>query len=122
MEKEILAMKSGVELDALIDKEIFGGSGCIHELYYVDPGESRCAKCGNTCYDGEGLYSTDISAAWKVVEKLYEDGILLRMLSNIHGEYFCAFGGKHLAYSAIEDESAPVAICKAGLLAKMRRQ
>lgn len=96
MEKEILAMKAGIELDTLITTEFFPGD--YHE------------------------YSTNISAAWRVVEKLYEGGILLRMLSNTRGKYFCAFGGKRLAYSAVEDESAPVVICKAGLLAKMRRQ
>lgn len=93
-EKEILAMEAGIELDCLITKEFFPGG--YHE------------------------YSTNILAAWQVVERLYDEGIFLRMLSNRQGKYFCSFGGKHLAYSAIDAESAPVAICKAALLAKMR--
>lgn len=78
MNKEkILAMKVGPELDAIIDKEFFGGDGCIHELYWVDPEEYACTKCHKQfCSPEPYSYSTDISAAWLVVEKLrsIEDG------------------------------------------------
>ena len=108
--EEIMAMETGDGLDAMIDKEIFGGDGCPHDLY-----------------------STDISSAWKVVEKLrsMEDGegnSLLCCLT-IHSDYdFC--WDIRWCYSELSNRNDghkkhllptcyyefPEAICKAALL------
>jgi len=93
---EILAMKPGRELDALIAEKVMGWSwGIIGDLIPA--------------------YSTDISAAWEVVEEM-GDCLHLRQ----HGEqgeweaWFCGYPN-----SKAHGETAPEAICKAALLAVM---
>jgi hypothetical protein len=77
---------------------------------------------------GDGLrrtplafYSTDISAAWEVVEKLTASGHLTGGVSkHLNGKYMAVFseqlGGGVFAVSA-DCESAPLAICLAALKA-----
>jgi hypothetical protein len=120
--EEILAMEAGQELDALIDKDIFGGNGCIHELYWVDPGEYRCAKCGQMCYEGEGLYSTDISAAWHIVEKMHKQlfSSRLRFVNALQEQTKHTVLGEErvVAWPDVFWSITPEGICKAALLAK----
>lgn len=80
--EEILAMKPGRELDALVAKNVMGWkysqvSPDTKKFYCLISGNNKgwwkapdwkgwgCASCGEEPHE----YSTDISAAWEVVEK-----------------------------------------------------
>jgi len=138
--EEILAMEAGEELDALIDKEIFSGNGCVHDLYWVDPDEYACSKCHKQFVSPEPwAYSTTISAAWQVVEKMRDSHRYnikrIEEGRNAKGQYddtfvnFCSLlmdvlgiEIKEYAYGAtltIMRALSPEAICKAALLAKL---
>ena len=79
--------------------------------------------CGPYCTDNHVRYSTDIAAAWEVVEKLRNDGRFLQLDSlGFDGEQWRCF----FALTEIEEEkfpwvgeadTAPLAICRAALKA-----
>lgn len=114
---EILALKPGRELDALVAEKVMGwtyghpcpeGMDCLH--WVDEKGEVRDYK--------PPQYSTDISAAWEVFEKNGYYG----NVSYMGVEYVCTL------WSKWDDEglgvdvtatgnTAPEAICKAALLA-----
>jgi hypothetical protein len=58
-------------------------------------------------------YSTDLSVAWEVVEKLSAEGEEFR-IRRVDGHWLAAFG----AAPSADSRSAAVAICLAGLTAK----
>lgn len=68
-------------------------------------------------------FSTDIAAAWQVVEKLRPDDIFLTISALPDGDYECAAQNEigetlKLADSAcVKAGSAPLVICRAALLA-----
>ena len=129
--EEILAMDAGKELDAVVDKEIFGGDGCVHDLYWVDPEEYACTKCHKQFCDPEPYsYSTDISAAWLVTWKMSQLGhnmSLLLLCNELYPEpyWYCDFrvrgSNAPPRYEWVDHQkSAPEVICKAALLAKLK--
>ncbi len=79
-----------------------------------------CAKCQYPPH-----YSTDIAAAWTVVEKLRVHGevafslVTASMMSEGHDEWVARFDIQHPKYhfEFAFDKSAPLAICKAALKA-----
>lgn len=94
---EILNMPAGGEMDALIADKIFGA---------VDDDDWGS--------DGQPAFSTDISAAWEVVEKLLDKFTKIE----IRGSYwFCVFDWgedeKHVFGVA---ETPMLAICRAAFL------
>ena len=101
--EEILAMRTGLDLDNLICGEIFGWK----TFGSVKP------------------YSTDISAAWLVVDKLTERNLFcsLDYLREQHwkegkGDWRCrVVCGVKIEFVVAKD--VPEAICKAALLAKL---
>ena len=100
--EEILAMEAGIDLDLLITKEFFSDVG-YHE------------------------YSTDISAAWKVVEKLLTVVNIVDVwgsyIGQEHGGFYCRIRGGitlGLEFTVGPYQGAPEAICKAALLAKLK--
>lgn len=105
--EEILTMEPGRELDALIEQHVFGKRVEWIQDEVTDPYPIVPAEYG---YIVEN-YSSDISAAWEVVEKrnrwfsLQWNGL----------EYVCEIGID--APCKIGAKSAPEAICKAALLA-----
>ena len=109
---EILAMKAGEELDKLVIKEL------MHHIW-DDSERPRCKICGvwKDWPKPTGCeykpYSTDISAAWQVVEKLrdYYPEIEFNQFSK-KWEVTFLVGETALA------DTAPEAICRAALLAK----
>lgn len=120
--EEILAMEAGRKLDELVEQSIFG----LVRGYRHDG--SRCWK------DERGIpvqseakpYSTDISAAWQVVEKMKEEGhlLLLELLGSVSGDWHAEFGKGYFPYvldGQTKAKSAPEAICKAALLAKVKQ-
>ncbi|MBA7499340.1 hypothetical protein ES704_02080 [subsurface metagenome] len=89
--EEILAMKAGRELDVLVSAKVME-----HRM------EHRIEK-----------YSTDISAAWLVVEKL--SNLIFDLRKVYQNTDWCASFEGNVA----EGKKAPEAICKAALLAKL---
>ena len=117
-------MDAGRELDALVAEKVMGCDPVKGMYYCTDPNHPN--KCG----EGIAHYSTDISAAWEVVEKLQNDGIAFGMWWDAHeldkrfrvesypgcGENTWAYRGhnKHKPFE-IECDTAPHAICLAAL-------
>ncbi len=94
---EILNMKAGRTMDALIAMEIF-------EVDRNTPGFSGL-------YSWVKDYSTQISAAWEIIEK-FDNHCLL---NNVHGVWEV-----YLSNKEGKSKSAPLAICRAALLAVMK--
>lgn len=115
--EEIMEME-GRELDVVVSQRVFGAE------VRATVGEIRYRR------DGIGAtlprYSTDISAAWEVVELLDKHGIV--RISNGDGDSRdCAFmpyipapyGEYSFASVSIEGGSFPEAICRAALIATL---
>jgi hypothetical protein len=134
-------LQAGPEIDAEIARRVFG----------LDTEMRSCHRkncCGNSylySYEAEWLgwvrtsqYSADIAAAWLVVEKMREMGIVFAILPHkdvhaIPGQQYSwlvqshdpesqAFYGwrKDQPYAYATDHSAPLAICRAALAAVTR--
>jgi len=97
---EILNMEAGREMDELITQKVISNDGFWH---------------------GIKPYSTDISVAWQVVEKLCDETgcdvvkVCKRDPELLRGEWSCNFGRGAEAFG----DSAPLAICRAALLTKL---
>lgn len=123
-------MKSGRELDALVAEKVFG----MHRHPGCDLDDHLRAECyGTGTEEGYGPvvdYSTDIAAAWQVVEKLRSDGLGI-ILNDTMGQY----RGRFWRYDrsdgwdidawilcpdtqfTVWEETAPLVICLAALKA-----
>lgn len=121
--EEILAMEAGLELDMLVGQYVIG-----FEDYLKESGKRpvvRDGRYGKNYFDLPN-YSTDISAAWEVVEKLRETHCykIYDYGRNMHKN-----DPHHVTFSPSEKgwehsnearaSTAPEAICKAALLAVM---
>jgi len=140
---EILSMKPGRELDALVAEKLMGwrkktfpgGGGGF--TAWVDENERVMKLISNstmseTCYRCDYFRpSTDIAAAWEVLEKI-GGFTLVPAGRNIHGKIsFWYAGKKYIDGNKVYEvndvgnpttgcgETAPEAICKAALLAVM---
>ena len=118
-------MNAGRELDALVAEKVMG--------YYKATPESigRGVRCWNKegdCATTEFSPSTDIAAAWEVVEKLtknlheVKDGEwVLDRLGYLDGQYRCWFAmnvSDDVRWDIFaEADTAPLAICLAALKA-----
>jgi len=105
----------GCELDLLVAEKVMGEFVQTHTQH--DGSEKFCQQCSNDF----PKYSTDIAAAWEVVEKMKEE-FYFNLHLNRQGNYEARFQGSILAkeeiMGAAYSESAPHAICKAALAAK----
>lgn len=110
--EEILAMEPGRELDALIEQHIFGKRVEWIQDEVTDPYPIVPAEYG---YIVEN-YSSDISAAWEVVNQMYKDNwdFTLERHRFMNRDKVGAFFG---SLETVKAEAAPEAICKAALLA-----
>ena len=108
------------EIDALIHEKVFGR--CAHQwLQHLSP--MQCFKCGQaeTQYTKTPFYSTDIAAAWQIVEQLDSCEISQNGASHVenpdHKKGWRANhtrdGRIYLAFA----ETGPMAICLAALQA-----
>ncbi len=131
-DNEIRNMEAGRQMDALVAEHVFGREIChIHHNLFC---------CGR----GKGFFSTDIAAAWEVVERLQDDDWIIRLWSpNDSGEppipahtwrleiwkvlyqsgELYDFAGRWEDTQEIshrgDADTAPLAICRAALLAVM---
>ena len=106
--EEILAMKAGLDLNLLVCKVVFG----------------------NKTFGSVRPYSTDISAAWQVVERMIAQTSDFDIGSTIGGsnldKFFCKFydvaENRYLitATYTVTGRTIPEVICKAALLAKAK--
>lgn len=93
-------MKAGRELDSLIHEKVFG----------QDPRQEPYQRPdGAMVYPFVPEYSTDIAAAWQVVEKLTEGEFHLSRCYG--GGWECELGAPYISFG----ETAPLAICLAAL-------
>lgn len=106
-------MKPGRELDALVAERIFGAK-LINGEWVV--------KIGNFQSKSNILmnYSTDIAAAWEVVEKMQSKGYVVdiscySVISNRRSSCVIYVQGEPWEKFDAESESAPEAICSAAL-------
>jgi hypothetical protein len=114
MTRDILNMPAGREMDELVAERVMGWTleevtdPIMHETFmnYVD------TETGRGMYrPEEWLPSTDIAAAWEVVEKM--QGGLRFELRRIPSGFWAYFGEEMSA----EANTAPLAISRAALLA-----
>ena len=133
---EILKMEAGRELDALVAEHLFGGAGAT---WFVCPrckGEHFGASGdGRQCHDeynrgcawygaiSDALppFSTDIAAAWEVVDALSERNIHFAIFTqnNVVMTFESKFDGGYISEAGGADDSIALAICRAALLAVM---
>jgi hypothetical protein len=142
--EQIENMAAGREMDALVAEHVMGFRAVgyygptkpngMHQDYerfetaaqamerYVQhwPEYSRPAEV-DLCHWKEnwgplfvGEYSTDIAAAWDVVDAL-QAGLCFELRRRPDGGFWCWFGERMSA----EAESAPLAICRAALLSRL---
>ena len=131
-------MQAGREIDLLIDRELFGKKN-LRAYHKVFTGRHIDSDRGLTTYQQSELdagkygpweqcpaphYSTDIAAAWQVVEKMNKRGfrhvISLSHDGQTHHARFISFNPIEEVYQAWEN-IAPLAICRAALKAVMGR-
>lgn len=106
------------EIDALIHEKVFGR--CAHQwLQHLSP--MQCFKCGQaeTQYSKTPFYSTDMAAAWQIVERL--DSYEISQNGASHAEvpdpkkgWRATYTQNGRTYTAFA-ETGPLAICLAAL-------
>jgi hypothetical protein len=117
---EILNMEAGREMDALVARRVMLLPNVAQEKQRV------------SWADGNGFhlvehYSTAISDAWQVVEKLISNGldnIVLKYEDEFTGKgvrawYLYVGKGAYWSYDSYSD-TAPLAICRAALIATLK--
>jgi len=116
--EEILAIPAGPEMDELIAKYVM-------KLERTKPGQWRESVdwwvngLPSECPD----YSTDISAAWEVVEKMSSKFIGLHKMKFAEGKWFALYLDKSNddCEEIVEAETPMLAICLAALLSVEER-
>ena len=112
---KILAMPAGPDLDALVAAKVMGWA---RKGPYLVPLELTARLLEAHQVPDVPCYSTDITAAWRVVEKMKDDGdVFIEWWRD--GEWTVArkplgFRGEGDVISA---PTAPLAICRSALLA-----
>ena len=119
---DIDTLPAGPELDALIAEKVMGWEWNIRNgQCYAEHWCSNAADCWP-----EWSPSTDITAAWEVVEKLrnWPNGhywLSLSQIAGVRGEWRSGFsyGGMAVNHSPkfVVADTAPLAICRAALKA-----
>lgn len=112
-------MKPGRELDALIAEKVMGWTRLEHSApdALVPAGADPSQRINLTFVP---RYSTDISSAWEVVEKLGAEGFSLHLKAHRHenppkGEEHEAFFWSNLVHREAFASTTPHAICLAAL-------
>lgn len=111
--EELLAMEPGLKLDILVAEKIFNAKvrDDSYADYWFEEGEPMTFSMEG--FETRFKPSTDISAAWEIVEKLSPR---IMVLNRRHADvWHCKFYGNGF----VEAETAPHAICLAALLEVM---
>jgi hypothetical protein len=102
--EEILGMEAGPKLDGMIGEFI---TGVMVDCYTTLP------------------YSTDIKAAWEVVEKIFKEKWetnLYNSTDSVNYTWDCRLFKEDLYRVIAHGKTAPEAICKAALLAALKEK
>lgn len=122
--EEIENMPAGREMDALIATRIIGWK--IDDLTAISPTGSRNARIPHGDWWLE-YYSTNIAAAWEVVEWMRENGFSFMLIEHAdpNGDYIIEFWRRDNLDEpqrlSCRFEEAPLAICRAALLATLEK-
>lgn len=144
---DIDKMPAGREMDALVAEKVMGHAICEHSRTKSTAQSSGIAMCGVRECKGElhyeylPRYSTDIAAAWEVVEKLQRDDFTVVVSANHSSNYQACMIFKGFAASygpadaflylgkteemsvafgekppvRVAEETVPLSICRAAL-------
>lgn len=112
---DILNMPAGEDIDAMVHRVVFGNK--VDKIVLVeDPSKYYYSSKTEIKH-----YSTDIAAAWEVVEKIH----LMVRPSVLSGQWVAMkfervyLSGKWEGVGEVTSDTAPLAICRAALLAVM---
>jgi len=139
--EEIMAMPAGREMDALVAEKVMGAD--LAKLWWFDDEEDVClglcyfhidearncgwldnGKSADECRESRTYreicpaYSTDIAAAWEVFKFFGVQGAVYFSGTDWWCEIQPEVGGEYA--KSPEEVSAPLAICRAALLALMQ--
>jgi hypothetical protein len=103
-------MQAGREMDALVAENIFK----LDAACWIHGCEITAHRIPE--------YSTDIAAAWLVVEKLRQQGFRIMVSTDDELEWGAYFEDRRHSSGSSEHDSAPLAICRAALKAVSRQQ
>jgi len=113
---EVLAMKPGRELDALVMRTVFKAEkkDIGDECYWVSEVNGE-----EVCWPRWFSPSTDIAAAFEVLEEIKGRRICIE--KTLSGSFYCVIGHSDDGHKPADyqAQTAPEAICKAALLAVM---
>ena len=113
-EQDIQSMEPGRELDALVASEVLNITK-----------DSVDQEMFNTLWStGLFHYSSHISDAWKVVEKMKENNWFISLSDDVYRSKWSAmfYWDVNKIFTEVISESAPEAICKAALIAVMESE
>ena len=115
-------MPAGREMDALVAEKVMGAvCSCDTKPRENAYGDSfYCAIHGIDLMGSVRHYSTSITTAWEVVEKLRPGAFHMEYRSDVD-DYYVYFVHRRNKGSAFAD-TAPLAICRASLLVASRRE
>jgi hypothetical protein len=110
--EQVLSMPAGRELDALIAEKVMERDVSFHK---------RGGAFTRSWIDGYGcedtFYSTDIATAWRVVDKMCKSFWIASLVADTNLWRVTFYTHTHRKTHEAIDESAPLAICRAALLA-----
>ena len=114
--EEILAMEPE-ELSQKVAEEIMGE--CYHQHWDGNKDSIDCLKCGESRFYHQKSqeYSTDISAAWQIVDRLVDSAHYYMFDVKkvyVNTPWEASFEGR-----IAQGKTVPEAICKAALLIKL---
>ncbi|AIF52027.1 hypothetical protein [Pelosinus sp. UFO1] len=107
--EQVLAAK-GHELSLLVAKHIMHDHITIISIH----NDTGCQDI-ESCKD----YALDIAAAWEIVKKLKDDGLLIIMIDTPKDYYHFRVLKNGNGWRGYKSKTAPEAICKASLLAML---
>jgi uncharacterized protein (DUF1330 family) len=114
------SVKAGRELDALVAEKVMGYKiGWLTEYGFKKEFERKVIALKGDRYDNIPRYSTNISDAWQVVEKVGKEFLVRKRLEgNDYRAFIITFDNYlgHKEYYA-HAKTAPLAICLAALRA-----
>ena len=120
--EEIRKLEAGRVLDSIVAMQVMGWkqSPAGNYPWQLAPPEAESMAPVKLCPN----YSTDIAAAWEVVEKVLEDdslglSIYDTQLSFHRRDWIVHFIREKGMWAGSEAETLPLAICRAALLAVM---
>jgi hypothetical protein len=113
--EQIESMPAGREMDALVAQHVMGWRPHFRNTaFYVSADHAESLMGRPLATVGKWHPSTDIAAAWEVVDQ-QQGGLRFELRRRPDGGFWCSFGEEMSA----EAESAPLAICRAALLSRL---